>query len=334
MIKYLIVVAVCSISVLFPAKNTQLVEDYPMLTDLEMALGKDFGDKKPNMSIKGVSAEAGESLVKNGFATNASGKKTKQQSKHFVCTSCHNVEREDPNMAVNDAQARLLYTNEKGLPYLQGTALYGAVNRNTYYNGDYYKKYGDLVYKAKNNVREAIQLCAQECAQGRKLKDWELESILAYLWKIGLKTSDIQLSETEKTDLGEAVNNKEKQQEALFLVSKKYLDSSAATFVVPPVDRDKGNGLNGDVENGKLIYKNSCLYCHDKGRYSYLSLDEGSMSRNYLKKHIGTYHRQSVYQVVRWGVPVKSGKKSYMPQYPVEKLSEQQLADLVAFINN
>ena len=334
MIKYLIVVVVCSISVLFPAKNSQLVEDYPMLTDLEMALGKDFADKKPNLSIKGVSAEAGESLVKSGFATNTSGKKTKQQSKHFVCTSCHNVEREDPDLSVNDAQARLIYTNERGLPYLQGTALYGAVNRNTYYNGDYYKKYGDLVYKAKNNVREAIQLCAQECAQGRKLKEWELESILAYLWEIGLKTSDIQLSETEKTDISEALNNKDKQQEALFLVSKKYLDSSAATFVVPPVDRDKGNGLNGDVENGRLIYKNSCLYCHEKGRYSYLSLDEGSMSRNYLQKHVGTYHRQSVYQVVRWGVPVKSGKKSYMPQYPLEKLSEQQLADLVAFINN
>ena len=39
-----------------------------------------------------------------------------------------------------------------------------------------------------------------------------------------------------------------------------------------------------------------------------------------------------MYQVTRWGVPVKSGKKSYMPQYTEERMSKQQLTDLRAFI--
>ena len=310
------------------------LNDFQKVTDLEIALGKDLSAKKPNLALKNVSIANGESLVKNGFATRVNGKETRIQSKHFVCTSCHNVEREDPSLAVNDAQARLDYTNEKGLPYLQGTALYGAINRSQYYNGDYFKKYGDLVFKARNDVREAIQLCAQECAQGRKLADWELESILAYLWSIGLQTKDLQMSDADEAIVNKALTGNEEKSTAMMIVGSKYLDYSAATFVYPPDDRDKGNGLTGNKENGGLIYKNSCLHCHENGKYSYLSLDETTMSKNYLKRNIGTYHRQSIYQVVRWGVPVRNGKKSYMPQYPVEKLSEQQLADLVAFIND
>ncbi|HMP31400.1 MAG TPA: cytochrome c, partial [Saprospiraceae bacterium] len=93
-----------------------------------------------------------------------------------------------------------------------------------------------------------------------------------------------------------------------------------------------GNNLTGDKDNGYKIYKYSCLHCHQKQKYSYLDLDESNYSLNYLKRHLSTYHRQSIYQVTRWGVPVYSGKKSYMPQYTLERLSEQQLADLVAFI--
>lgn len=342
MIKHIVLFFILFVAVYLPwtdhqkpvATTSFVLADFNKVADLEQALGKNLDAKKPNFNLKNVSVEAGESLVKNGFAVKGNGKKTKTQSKHFVCTSCHNIEREDPNLAVNDPQARLVYTTEKGLPYLQGTALYGAVNRSQYYNGDYFKKYGDLVFKAKDNIREAIQLCAQECAQGRKLADWELESILAYLWTIGLETSDLQLTDADKAVVDKALQNQTGQKEALMVVDSKYLTYSAATFVYPPENRHDGNGLTGDKANGGLLYEKSCLHCHEDGRYSYLDLDMSKMSMNYLKRNVGTYHRQSVYQVVRWGVPVRNGKKSYMPQYPIEKMSEQQLADLVAFIND
>jgi len=145
-------------------------------------LGADYSAKKPNMSISGVSVEAGRSIIEDGFAPTPGGGKTGQQSKHFVCTSCHNTQREDPELTVSDPAARLAYTSDRDLPFLQGTTLFGAVNRDNYYNGDYYKKYGDLVDAARNDVRGAIQLCAVECAQGRSLDEWEVESILAYMW--------------------------------------------------------------------------------------------------------------------------------------------------------
>lgn len=333
--KYLIVYIILGLGIYLPTKKTEETQlgESQYVTDLEMSLGRNLDSKKPNLSLPGVSAKVGEEIVKTGFGESTSGKKTKKQSKHFVCTSCHNVVREDPNLDVNDPEARLNYTVEKGIPYLQGTTLYGAVNRNTYYNGDYYKKYGNLVDKARNSVREAIQLCAVECAQGRKLEPWELESILAYFWEIGLKVNDLDLNSSENDLINKPNKSSLDKSLALEMFKGKYLDFSGATFTPPPSDRKVGNGLIGDPKNGYLFYKQSCLHCHFQKKYSYLHLDESNMSRAYLRNAVGTYHNNSIYQVTRWGVAPKAGKRSYMPQYTSQKMSEQQLADLIAYLD-
>lgn len=335
MIKYIFVL-VFFVSMAFVSERFVFVDfsDENSLIEIQEKLGKDLSDKKPNMSLKGVSAEVGKAIVLDGFSKKNNGRKSKRQSKHFVCTSCHNVEREDPDLSINDSQSRLDYVRSKGLPFLQGTALWGAVNRESYYNGDYYKKYGDLVDPARNNIREAIQLCAKECAQGRALKDWEIESILAYFWTIDIKMKDIDLSADDRKLLEIGLNDDSKKEDALRMLDTKYLKASEATFVYPPENRKQGNGLVGNVENGLAIYDSSCLHCHYKKKYSYLHLDNSKMSRKHLARNLGTYHNHSLYQVARWGVPVKAGKNSYMPQYTKEKLNEQQLADLVAYIKD
>ncbi len=294
-------------------------------------LGEDIGDKKPRSTQEGL-AQIGEDIVKNGFSKRDGLNKSRRQSKHFVCTSCHNLEREDPDLSNVTPQARLEYVVQQGLPYLQGTTLYGAVNRETYYNGDYDKKYGDLVEPARNDIREAIQLCAQECAQGRKLKDWELEAILAYLWTIDLKISDLTLSELEISSIAAAVENDVIRDEAVRLLKRKYPQAAEATFLEPPADRKIGTGYTGDKDNGKLIYDNSCLHCHYQKRYSFLHLDDNKMSFSHLDAKADTWSNHSIYQVVRYGTYSKYGKKSYMPNYTKEKMSEQQLADLRAYI--
>jgi mono/diheme cytochrome c family protein len=332
--KYLIVYGLLGLGLYIPMNSSsdEQTEDSQKVTDLEISLGRNLDSKKPNLNIKDASAQAGEEIVKTGFGETSKGKKTKKQSKHFVCTSCHNIVKEDPNLLKNDPEARLTYTVNQGIPYLQGTTLYGAVNRNTYYNGDYYKKYGSLVDKARNDVREAIQLCAVECAQGRKLKPWEIESVLAYLWTIGLKVSDLDLNSSEKDMISKSSKSSTDKTLALEMIRGKYLDYSDATFTPPPSNRKTGNGLLGDAKNGYLFYKQSCLHCHYQQRYSYLHLDESGMSRAYLRNAVGTYHNNSIYQVTRWGVPPKNGKRSYMPQYTSQKMSEQQLADLLTYL--
>ena len=279
-----------------------------------------------------ASAEYGRALVHEGIIQKAQGGKTKIQSKHFVCTSCHNVKREDPDLSISDPQARLNYTNEKGLPFLPGTTLYGAVNRTSFYNGDYEKKYGDLVKPARNNIREAIQLCAVECSQGRKLEPWELESVLAYLWTIELKLEDLNLSKQAYEKVNQAINNEASVSQAIELIKNSYLSGSPATFVTPPEDRKTGYNLVGNPANGELLYNSSCKHCHENGRYSQFELDDSPFTFRFMEKHIPRYTRYSLYQVGRYGTSPKNGKRAYMPNFTSERMSNQQMEDLRAYL--
>jgi len=289
-------------------------------------------DHFPDTEIFGVSAKRGESIVKNGFSSRPGGGQTGRQSKHFVCTSCHNIEREDPDLGNPDPQERLIYTSEKGIPFLQGTSLYGAVNRTSFYNGDYYKKYGDLVIPARDDIRASIQLCAVECAQGRALQPWELESILAYLWTIDLKLSDLKLDSNELDFIVAAYKNKMNQDSAAQLIRAHYRTDSPATFATAHDSKTVVKAIEGNPDNGKLIYENSCLHCHADKRYSYFLLDDAQITFKHLAKKADGYTDHSIFQATRYGIYSTSGRRSYMPQYPLEKMSDQQLADLHAYI--
>ena len=310
------------------------ISETSSLAEVLLALGDDPLPHYPDFEMAGVSAEVGRDLVLTGVASKPKGGKTTKQSRHFVCTSCHNIEREDPDLSVSDPQARLEYVAANGMPFLQGTALYGAVNRVSFYNGDYETKYGDLVAAARNDIREAIQLCAIECSQGRPMEDWELESVLAYLWDIDLKLGDLQLSESEYKQIEMAMENPANASETVEMLHSKYLDGSPATFVTPPENRKSGyeEVKEGDPENGKLIYELSCQACHDGKKYAFFELDNSTKTFKYLKKHFPKYTRYSTYQVVRYGTSPLPGKRAYMPNYTQEKMSHQQVEDLRAYI--
>lgn len=312
--------------------NDLEVEETTSVAEVLVNLGDSSSYAKPDNHIRGVFAERGKAIVLTGIAPRPKRGKTGKQSKHFVCTACHNVVRDEPDLSVVDPQARLIYSKENGLPYLQGSTLYGAVNRSSFYNGDYEKKYGDLVLKTRHNLREAIQLCATECSQGRRLKDWELESVLAYLWTIDLKVGDLNLAEWEMQNIKDALESGKKKPAAIALIKSHYLQGEPATFLDPPKDRKMGYSKKGDPENGKLIYELSCLHCHKNKRYSFFNLDNSNYSFQFLEKHFPTYSRYSVYQVARYGTSPVPWKRAYMPNYTKEKMSNDMLEDLRVYI--
>ncbi len=302
------------------------------VADVLVKLGDPVAPHLPKTDMEGVSVERGRDIVLKGWTDSPFGGKSSRVSKHFVCTSCHNVERDEPDLKATDPLARLEYVSRKGLPFLQGSALYGIVDRRSFYNNDYKKKYGDLVEPARHNLREAIQLCATECSQGRPFQDWEMESVLSYLWTIGLKMSDLDLSEEEYHKIDDAVAGNGAGDEAIALVKSKYLDGFPATFIDPPSDRRMGFSKLGDPETGQMIYELSCLHCHERKRYSFFNLDNSALSFEFLDKHIPTFSRYSVYQVARYGTSPIPWKKAYMPHYTKEKMSEQMLEDLRVYI--
>lgn len=334
MIKQLIVLAILALSLFsftFEKEENLAVFQSDKVSNVLEKLGVE-NPNRIDRDILGFSAKAGKEIFHNGFTINANGKEGKEQSKHFVCTSCHNTVREDPDLTVADPEARLNYAMDKNIPFLQGTTVHGIVNRTAFYNGDYYKKYGDLVYEARNDIRNAIQLCATECAQGRALDDWELESILAYMWELELEMSDLEMSEVEYNFVNKALNGDAEKEQAAEIIQSKFLAASPATFIPPPAERKKVNFDEADLEEGRNVFVKSCLHCHENQRYSYFMLDESKMTFGHLKRKAKGYGSHSIYQVIRYGVPTYLGKKSYMPHYPVEKMSEKQLNNLRAYI--
>jgi len=314
--------------------------NHPIIAE-EMTVARvlaELGDEPlphlPDMNVPGVSAGVGKDLVLEGRTSLPNGGKSGRISQHFVCTACHNVERDEPDPGVVDPMARLKYDSEMGLPFVQGSALYGIVNRTNFYNGDYYKKYGTLVEPTRHNLREAIQLCATQCSQGRLLEAWELESILAYLWTIDLKIYDLNLSPEERLSINRALQGKGNVAQTIALVKSKYLPGMPATFIDPPKDRQAGFSSTGNVETGRMIYELSCLHCHENKRFSFLDLDNSKLSFEFLGRHFPTYSRYSAYQVARYGTQPIPWKRAYMPQYTKEKMTEQMLEDLRAFIES
>lgn len=304
--------------------------------EMLMALGESAPNHVVNENVGGeVSATIGKNIVLGGYKTDRKVALVAPQSKHFKCTACHNVLKEDPDLSKSDPEARLDYALQNNLPFLQGTTLYGAVNRTSFYNDDYEKKYGSLVTPARNNLREAIQLCAVECSQGRLLKPNELESVLAYLWTIQLKVSDLNISPALISEVEQAMQEDwgETDKEALRQkIKSHYLAGSPAHFVDPPGDRKAGAPFTGRPERGKIIYELGCQHCHENERYSFYNLDDSKYSFRHLAKHIPKYSKFSLYQVARYGTSPIPGKRAYMPMYSIEKLSEQQLEDLRAYI--
>lgn len=276
--------------------------------------------------------EKGEELVKQGYTNNPDGEQTTRISKHYACVDCHNVEKENPDLSDPNPEDRLTYAIQENLPFNQGTTLYGVVNRESWYNGDYVEKYGQKALKARDTLTNAIQLCATECAQGRKLTDWEMEAMLHYFWSIQLKLKDLDLSE----NMMRKINQKRKQQKpakaTIKQLKKNYYPASQATFVdaLPVPEREMGK--NGDVKRGKAIYKHSCRTCHKAGGSTNYTLDYSVLTFNQLQRHFDDYSKKSIYQVLRYGTSPKKGYRPYMPHYPKERMNRQQVEDLAAYI--
>jgi len=61
-------------------------------------------------------------------------------------------------------------------------------------------------------------------------------------------------------------------------------------------------------------------------------LDFSVPTLNWLKKNITSDSQLSIYEVIRKGTYSEKGHREYMPLYTKEKLSDQQIEDLRAFI--
>lgn len=276
----------------------------------------------------------GEEIVKLGRTLAPDGRRSSYVSKYYVCTSCHNIEQEDPDLRVSDPEARLPYVKTKGIPFLQGSTFKGIVNRESWYNDDYVKKYGDtLIQKAHRDLKESIQLCAVQCSQGRPMENWELEAVLAYFWRLEFTFEDLGMSQADLKKINDAFPEADKHPELIGWIKSFYLQKSPAHFFDAPYSKKEGyEGLEGNMERGEDLYQLSCLHCHQNGRVSHYLLDESGLSFRHLDKMIEKDSHFSLYQIIAYGTYAIPGHRPYMPHYPLERMSKQQVEDLRAYI--
>jgi len=246
----------------------------------------------------------GESLVKTGYSITK--KKNRPISLHFDCTHCH----------------QLTVKNEKKLP---ASTLYGVVNRISWYNDDYVLKYGEGIKVGRASLRNAIQFCAQQCAQGRQLDDDEVEAILHYLWSLDLKITDLN-AQTQKIISSQSI-----KQETLKTSSLFY---SKASFISPKDAREQVQKLTGNSNVGHDIYVEGCMSCHKQGGVTSFLLDESPISRRFLERNLTKNNKYNVYNAVYEGTWAKAGYKPYMPRYTKENMNLQEMADLIAYIKS
>jgi len=307
----------------FPGKNWD--KNTPVYSVL-----KDLGENLPDHAREDFNEDKirmGRELILNGRTIGPNGKKSKFISKFYVCTSCHSVDREDPNLSVFDPEGRLDYVAERGMKFLQGSTFYGIANRESWYNDDYYLKYGDLVKPANKSLAEATQLCAKVCSSGRYLEEWELDAILAFYWSNQIKLGDLDLTDEEIEIL-----KKENSKESVAIIKSKYALKSPATFGEVPENKVEGYKHAGDPTRGKMIFELSCLACHQDQGVAGMPFDNGMLSLQKLKRNLEKNSLYNIYDIVRHGTYVDKGKPRYMPLYPKERLSDKQLEDLRAYI--
>jgi cytochrome c2 len=271
-------------------------------------------------------ARIGEKIVNDGILPRPGAKK---QSLYYKCVDCHTVDRAD----------------EEASPNIQGSTFWGIVNRESFYNEVYQKKYGSLVKDAADDLREAVQVCSTTCSQGDRLTEKELDAILAYFWSKELKIKDLQLSkpgpdenEAEIQDLLSKVNKAKPSDatELLARIDSGYTKAAPATLHNTSETEEALAGLTGDWQRGKEIWTTGCMRCHNQEEY----MEEGlpyftSDGEQYRDPEVAEFDVEELPELLREGTnPPPFVKGYYMPYFTSEKLSDQGIADLNAFLSS
>jgi len=260
----------------------------------------------------------------------------------YRCIDCHNLVREDLRLREQDPEAREKMIRDRApadpaqrdaasLAMLPGTTLWGAVNRERFYNG-YYERYHRLKVSGGRamdplSLADAVEVCASYCSGGRFPQSWELDAILAFLWDSELKLKDLDLSSDQQNALLEMLKSKQSDavREARERLKAAFLSAAGASRVRPPIasrgDSDFYDGaktFRGDATRGKLLYQSACLGCHN-GHAN--EVDGRRLARDDVQ-----FHKYI------WDGTQRSGV--YMPLFTEERLSRRQAADIRAYLKS
>ncbi len=264
-------------------------------------------------------------------------KPSKPLSQYYRCLHCHNIAREDRRLTVQDPDAREQWlrslkltdpTKRDGtVPSLTvATTLWGAVNRASFYNG-YHKKYHRLAVKDDeamdpSSLTDAIEVCCRYCSSGRFPEQWELDSMLAFLWSLELRLKDVDLAPSIRRRVLSAWKNNGLSPALKNLLRKVYLRKSGATLLPMPSSvrgatdaYDDDKACTGNAKSGQFLYATACAGCHGT-----------------VHSSVGRSLARTSDQYCRFVLRGTERDGQYMPFFTQQRLSRRQLADIRAYL--
>jgi mono/diheme cytochrome c family protein len=261
-------------------------------------------------------------------------------STKYTCVHCHNLAREDVALNQLDPEARAgrirnaqpadpAKRDGTVLGLTTGTTLWGVVNREHFFNGTYEKyhhvKLPDGRRMNTESLADAIQVCGKHCSAGRFLEPWELDSVMASLWDLELRLKDVDLSPEAKGQIVAQMNGgkPDEVRAARNRLKLSYLRAGDGTMGAVPVqtagDVDvypNNQRVTGDAQRGKWLYQSACACCH-------------GTSVNAVKDAALVPSDAHFHKLVWQGA---ESADHYMPFFPLERLSRQQVTDVRVYL--
>lgn len=281
-------------------------------------------------------------------------------SKFFTCTTCHNYAREDPDLTVQDPDARFEWAEKTGrqIFLLQGATMAGAVNREAFY-ADYFAIYHHLcvpkgserpstpcgpVLKVcgpdcrtmdPSNLDDAIQVCAAYCSAGRYLDEWELCALLTFFWDQEITLDDLELSPEQAARVKAVLTAPAPDPQAAETLREhlagKYAKKAGNTYRGIPktiTDKDEG-GWVVQYEDGRRFsgdaVRGERLWQLSCGRCH--GVDHMAAKAKYFTEDLDKLHKMIAKGTRHSGRP-------YMPNFTLERLSRQQSADILVYLKS
>lgn len=301
----------------------------------------ELGHEKPTHYTDSIEEKwivAGQEIVTRGKSVHpVTGAGGARISDYFYCIDCHNTTREEGSLArVSDPAEKLNYAVANGIPLVPGSTFAGMVNRESWYNGDYAKKYrfSLSVRAARTSLEKAIELCSTECSQGRNPEPWEMEAMMAYFHSLQWTIGDLDLTGADLAELKRRALNPEEHAAIIGEMKEKYALAAPATFGEMPEDPQTGYPIEGqaNADSGKLVFEKSCLHCHGaEGASEHYFGDKDSTWEELARKFPGS-SKKSIYGLLRLGTHPEDGKRPYMPNFTKERMSDRQIEDLRAYL--
>lgn len=305
----------------------------------------------------------GQELIEKGFVAHPpqGPVPSPNLSQEFTCTNCHNTTREDPDLAVQNPEARVEYIrfNHPRVWLAPATTFWGMTDRVSFYN-DYYAQYHALcVPDVTTNVQvaiggpdaqgncapgtrrmnpyvleDAIQVCSAYCSVGRYMLRWELDSVLAYLCDMQVHLDDLQLTSAERIEILSALlppsPDADRVKEARALLATKYLRQAGDTFRDIPalIKNADGTVSAGAYPDGATftgnVQRGETVYqasCAHCHGTTINPVQGADLSTNVEK----------FYTALAKGIVPPNA--AYMPEFTQQRLSRQQSADLQAYLD-